>query len=189
MRLTAHLRWWGAALYSVGLIFLACNISAQQLASPIYDSATVVTISGTVLAVEQHQCSLGWRGQGSRVIHPGAWVGTHAILSTEYGILDVHLGPPAFLQQHHFMLAKDEKIEVTGSKVAEDLPVLLIAKELKKGQSFLELRDSNGKPLWINDGSPVRGSRFAFSSIFAAKMNPGEVFAFQPWITEIAGGR
>ena len=154
MHLTAHLRWWGAALCSFGLTFLACDISAQHLARPIYDSATVVTVSGTVLTVEQHQCSLGWRGQGSREIHPSAWVGTHAIISTEYGILDVHLGPPAFLQQHHFMLAKDEEIEVTGSKFAKNSPVLLIAKELKKGQSFLELRDSNGKPLWINDGAP-----------------------------------
>jgi len=87
------------------------------------------------------------------------------------------------------MLAKGEEIEVTGSKFAEDLPVLLIAKELKKGKSFLELRDSNGKPLWINDGSPVSSSRFAFSSIFAANMSPYGASPFQPWTTENAGMR
>lgn len=171
MRLTAYLGWWGLtvlALVFVGLIFLARGISAQQLVRPIYDSATVVTITGTVQAVEQHQCSLGWKGQGSKVIHPGTWVGTHAILSTEYGILDVHLGPPTFLNQHHFALAKNDQIEVTGSKFAEHMQVLIIARELKKGQSFLELRDITGKPLWLDDRSPVSSSRLALTSFFAA---------------------
>ncbi len=151
MRLTAYQGWWGLALGFVGLIFVTCGISAQQLVRPIYDSATVVTVTGTVQVVEQHQCSLGWRGLGSKVIHPATWVGTHATLSTEYGIVDVHFGPPTFLKQHHFTLAKDDQIEVTGSKFAEHLPVLIIAKELKKGQSFLELRDSTGKPLWMDN--------------------------------------
>lgn len=171
MRLTAHLRQWGVALLAlgfVGLIFLTCGISAQQLLGPIYDSATVVTVTGTVQAVEQHQCSLGWRGQGSKVIRPATWVGTHAILNTEYGIVDVHLGPPKFLEQHHFILAKDDQIEVTGSKFAEHLPVLIIAKELKRGRSFLELRDNTGKPLWIDDRSPVSRSGPALTSFFAA---------------------
>ena len=171
MRLTAYVNWWGLALLAlglVGLIFLTCGISANQLAVPIYDSATVVTITGTVQAVEQHQCSLGWRGQGSKVIHSGTWVGTHAILRTEYGILDVHLGPAAFLNRHHFSLAKDDQIEVTGSKFAGHLPVLIIAKELKRGQSFLELRDNTGKPLWIDDRSPVSRSGPALTSFSAA---------------------
>jgi hypothetical protein len=171
MRLTASLGWCGLALLALGfveLIFSTCGISANQLAMPIYDSARVVTVSGTVQAVEQHQCSLGWKGQGSKVIHPGTWVGTHAILSSEYGILDVHLGPTTFLNQHHFALAKDDQIEVTGSKFAEHLPVLIIAKELKKGQSFLELRDITGKPLWMDDRSPVSRSRLALTSFFAA---------------------
>ncbi len=170
-RLTAFLRSWGLAILAlsfVGLIFLACGISANQLTVPIYDSARVVTVSGTVQAVEQHQCSLGWRGQGSKVIHSGTWVGTHAILRTEYGIMDVHLGPPVFLNQHHFSLAKDDQIEVTGSKFAEHLPVLIIAKELKKGESFLELRDNTGKPLWMVDRLPVSRSGVALTSFFAA---------------------
>jgi hypothetical protein len=102
------------------------------------------------------------------VIHPATWVGTHAILGTEYGIVDVRLGPPRFLEQHHFTLAKDDQVEVTGSKFAEHLPVLIIAKELKKGQSFLELRDSTDKPLWMTDGSRVESSRFALTSFFPA---------------------
>jgi hypothetical protein len=173
MRLTAHQRKWGPAIGFAGLIFLTCGVSAQQPASPIYDSATVVTITGTVQAVEQHQCSLGWRGRASNVIHPATWVGTHAILSTEYGIVDVHLGPPRFLEQHHFTLAKDDQIEVTGSKFAELLPVLIIAKELKRGHSFLELRDNTGKPLWMDDRSPVQSSRFAVSSFFTALTESG----------------
>ena len=172
MRLAAYVGWWGLALGFVGLIFLTCRSSANQLAMPVYDSGTVVTVSGTVQAVEQRQCSLGWTGQGSKVIHPGTWIGTHAVLSTEYGILDVHLGPPTFLNQHHFVLAKDDQIEVTGSKFADHLPVLIIAKELKKGQSFLELRDTNGKPLWTGERSTVSRSRLALTSFFGALTEP-----------------
>jgi hypothetical protein len=168
MRLTARLKRWGPALEFAGLIFLTCGVSAQQLVRPIYDSATVVTVTGTVQAVQQHQCSFGWRGQDSKVIHQATWVGTHAILSTEYGVVDVHLGPPTFLEQHRFTLAKDDQIEVTGSKFAEHLPLLIIAKELKKGQSFLELRDNTGKPLWMDDRSPVHSSRFALPTLFTA---------------------
>lgn len=62
MRFTASPGWRGLALLALGFvefIFSTCGVSANQIAMPIYDSARVVTVSGTVQAVEQHPCSLG----------------------------------------------------------------------------------------------------------------------------------
>ena len=70
------------------------------------------------------------------------------MLRTDYGVLDAHLGPSLFLKQHDFIPLKGDELEVTGSKFAGDLPVILIVKELKKGRRLLELRDRSGQPLW-----------------------------------------
>ncbi len=52
------------------------------------------------------------------------------MLRTDYGVLDAHLGPSLFLKQHDLIPLKGDELEVTGSKFAGDLPVILIAKEL-----------------------------------------------------------
>ncbi len=127
-----------------GVMLFALAVTARQRTAPVYDPATVVTVSGTVEAVEQHQCSLGWTGYPART----SWLGTHVLLRTDYGVLDAHLGPSLFLKQHDFILLKGDELEVTGSKFAGDLPVILIGKELKKGRRLLELRDRSGQPLW-----------------------------------------
>ena len=79
-----------------GVVLFALAVTARQRATPVYDPATVVTVSGTVETVEQHQCSLGWDGYPARA----SWLGTHVILRTDYGVLDAHLGPALFLKQH-----------------------------------------------------------------------------------------
>lgn len=128
----------------LGVVVFALAVTARQRATPVYDPATVVTVSGTVETVDQHQCSFGWGGYPSRT----GWLGTHVMLRTGYGVLDAHLGPSLFLKQHDFIPLKGDELEVTGSKFAGELPVILIVKELKKGRRFLELRDRSGQPLW-----------------------------------------
>ena len=39
-------------------------------------------------------------------------------------------------------------VGVTGSRVTYDGGTSLIAREVRKGESVLELRDEQGKPLW-----------------------------------------
>ncbi len=130
------------------ILCVAFIASGRQQAIPIYDPMTVVTVSGSVQAVEQHQCSLGWGSSSSSQIRPASWLGTHVMVVTDYGILDVHLGPSSFLKEHDFNLEKGDEIEVTGSKFAGTIPVIMITKELKKGHRFLELRDRDGQPMW-----------------------------------------
>ena len=100
-----------------------------------YDPKTEMTTRGTIEAVTQ-------------VAGNWAWYGTHLALKTEAGTIDVHLGPEAYIANQQFSFAKGDQIEVTGSKVAIKNTDTLIAREVKKGDKTLVLRDANGMPNW-----------------------------------------
>jgi hypothetical protein len=61
---------------------------------------------------------------------------------------DIHLGPSAYVASKSFAIAKDDEIDVTGARVAEEGGVSVIAREVKKGEAVLALRDERGRPLW-----------------------------------------
>jgi hypothetical protein len=102
---------------------------------PNYNPGTVTTVSGTVTKVTQQS-------------GPTVWAGTHLTLTTEAGVLDVHLGPASFISQQGFQFAEGDQIDVTGSKVNYQNAPVLIAREVKKGAKVLTLRDEQGYPKW-----------------------------------------
>ena len=55
-----------AACMLFGAVLLALAGTTKQRATPVYDPATVVTVSGTVEEIQQHQCSLGWSNSPAR---------------------------------------------------------------------------------------------------------------------------
>ncbi|HYM11388.1 MAG TPA: hypothetical protein VEU62_11685 [Bryobacterales bacterium] len=105
----------------------------------MYDPTTEVTVKGTIDDVQQ-------------MAHGRRMMGTHVMLKTDAGTLDVHLGPSSFLSKKGFTLAKGDQIEVTGSKVKYSGADALIAREVKKGDKTLTLRDKNGVPEWAGTG-------------------------------------
>jgi len=100
-----------------------------------YDPSTEVTVKGTVDKVSQ---PTGPRG----------WPGTHVALKTATETLDVHLGPADFLAEKKFEIAAGDQVEVIGSKVKYNGADAILAREIKKGDSNLILRDAQGIPLW-----------------------------------------
>lgn len=100
-----------------------------------YDPKTETTIQATVEEVKQ---VTGKRG----------WSGTHLMVKTETGMLEVHVGPAAYIASQQFSFAKDDKIEVTGSKVTLQGGEVLLAREIKKDGKTLVLRDTQGFPKW-----------------------------------------
>lgn len=80
--------------------------------------------------------------------------GTHVTLQSDGQMLDVHLGPTWFLQREGIELAKGDEIEVTGSVIDSDGKSILIAREVKKGQKVLKLRDEQGVPAWSGGRRP-----------------------------------
>ena len=101
----------------------------------MYNPATETTVKG---AVEEVKTITGRR----------AWNGTHLTLKTGDKSIDVHLGPAAFLKEKRFSFAKGDQIEVTGAKTEFGGSEAIIAREVKKGEKTLVLRNEQGIPQW-----------------------------------------
>ncbi|MBZ5602976.1 MAG: hypothetical protein LAO79_11775 [Acidobacteriia bacterium] len=101
---------------------------------PRYDVATETTFTGTVQEVLQPQS--------------GRMTGTHLIVKTASGTLEVHLGPTSFVTGKGFNFAKDDSVQVVGSKVKVDGKDVVIAREVTREGKTLTLRDKAGRPLW-----------------------------------------
>jgi hypothetical protein len=110
-----------------------------------YDPSTEVTLQGIVTEVKEVECDTC-----------GSGMGTHLVLKTGSESLEVMLGPTAFLNKHDFTFAKGEQIEVTGAKSKIDGQDALLAREVKKGEKTLALRDKTGRPMWAGRRGPRR---------------------------------
>jgi hypothetical protein len=107
-----------------------------------YDPATETTLKGVV---------------GSVTEYPGrrASSGVHFMLKTEAETVDVHVGPSWFLADKKFALAQGDEVQVTGSKIKMRGGDVLLAREIKKGDQTLTLRNAQGIPLWARGGPPA----------------------------------
>lgn len=108
-------------------------------ALPMYNPATELTVQGTVQEVKQFT---GPRGM----------IGTDVVLKTGNETVDVRLGPAAFLTQNQFAVAQGDQIQVTGSKVKINNADFVLAREVKKDEQTLTLRDAQGFPVWSRRG-------------------------------------
>jgi hypothetical protein len=108
----------------------------------MYDPDTVTTLRGVANAVTVVPARGGRQG------------GTHVTLQSDGQAMDIHLGPTWFLQREGFEIAKGDSIEVTGSVVDSDGATFLIAREVKKGQKSVKLRDEQGVPAWSGGRRP-----------------------------------
>ncbi|MCI4625254.1 MAG: hypothetical protein L3V56_04755 [Candidatus Magnetoovum sp. WYHC-5] len=102
----------------------------------MYNTQTVVSIKGTVEAVEQ--------------ITPmgGMSYGYHLKVKTDSETVSVHLGPAWFIERQEVKIKNGDTVDITGSKVTVNNAPAVIAAEVKKGDAVLKLRDSSGIPLW-----------------------------------------
>jgi hypothetical protein len=117
-------------------------------ASPMYDVKTETTIKGTVESVET---VTGTAGRGRHSLG-----GTHLTVKTETETLEVHVGPTAYLTEKGITLAKDDTLEILGSRVTIDKEPVVIAKQIKKGDNTWTLRDASGRPVWSGRGRAQR---------------------------------
>jgi hypothetical protein len=100
-----------------------------------YDPKTEITIQGSVEKIDR----LNYGNM------PG--MGIHLTVRSGNEITNVHLGPAPFVDKA-MTLKEGDTIQVTGSKVTMMGKAALIAREIKKDDHVLKLRDANGVPLW-----------------------------------------
>lgn len=110
----------------------------MRMNMPKYDTATVVTVKGTVQDVQEGMHAGRMRSHG----------GLHLVLKTDTESYTVLVGPAQFVKDKGFTFAKDDTIEVTGSKVKFNDKDAIIAREIKKADKTLTLRDEKGVPAW-----------------------------------------
>ncbi len=101
----------------------------------LFDPATVVTVTGTVLGESRID-----RGMGHS--------GVHLSVQTPDGEIPVHLGPDFWVDKQTVKFAKGDEITVRGSRITFEGKPAIIAMTVTKGATTLVLRDAKGAPVW-----------------------------------------
>lgn len=109
--------------------------------SPVYNSRTETTVTGVVQEVKE--IASGGRGTG-----------THLVVKTDSGVIEVHVGPSWYLKQQNCEFKKDDRVDVIGSKVKFEGTDVLVARQIKAGDKTWTLRDTQGKPAWSQGRNP-----------------------------------
>jgi hypothetical protein len=102
----------------------------------LYDVATVDTVAGEVVGIENFLLGRGFAA------------GTHITLRAESETISVHLGPTWFLDTHEMRIEVGDLVEVIGSRIIYRGVPTIIAARVKLGAELLELRDELGIPRW-----------------------------------------
>lgn len=133
-----HLRTAAVLLLVVGVIVALSTASfAQKEVLPKYDPKTEVHIAKATV-IETKEVTLANGQQRVRLI-----------VKAGDETLEVCTSPKAYLEAMDTTFAKDDVVEITGSKVKEsDDKTLILAREVVKGQNTLVLRDKAGQPVW-----------------------------------------
>lgn len=102
----------------------------------MYNVNAVETITGEVISIDK--------------ITPvkGMSYGIHLLVKTGKETISVHLGPSWFMDRQKLKITLKDKVTIKGSLITFDGKPAIIAAEIKKGNSTLQLRNYNGYPLW-----------------------------------------
>ena len=109
---------------------------AQGATAPVpeYDPAAEVTVRGEVLQIHESLVATD---------HPGL----HLVLKTEAESVEVHACPVRFLRELEFTIDSGDTLTVLGSRPMG--AAVIVAREIRKGQQWLVLRDAKGVPNWL----------------------------------------
>jgi hypothetical protein len=122
----------------VGLVVLVVLLLSPQRHLPTYNAAAEVALRGVVENVTDFYCPVS----GTE--------GTHLMVATENGTVEVHVAPSQFLLGRHLEFFRGDQVEVTGSPLIFRGHEALIARTVVRGTQTLALRKADGKPLWVN---------------------------------------
>jgi hypothetical protein len=128
-------------LYVCGLAMMLAPLSANAqsavpstlLSSPVYDLNKEIKIQGTIEKIET-------------VTQTGP-LGTHLLVLTAEGVVDVHLGASMAVSAKNLGLSTGESIDVTGMMTAIGGNSVLLARLLTTPDHVYVLRNERGAPV------------------------------------------
>jgi hypothetical protein len=127
-------------LLLVGVAGASIPTDHWQMPSPMmmghYDLRAEVTFKGTVAKIERMGTD-HMRGMG----------GIRLIVKSENDTYTVHLGLADFVEKT-MTFKEGDFVEVTAARMPMMGESVFMAREVKKGDTVLKLRDENGMPLW-----------------------------------------
>jgi hypothetical protein len=134
-----------STLASVPVASAGLRQSENAGGEPRYDPATVISVIGIVVS--------------TREVPSGKPLsGLHLIVKTDSGEIDVYLGPVEFLREFEISFSPGNTVEVIGSRVVFGGGHVVLAREVRKGETYLYLRDHSGRPNWPARRNPPRQS-------------------------------
>ena len=125
------------AVVAFVLVMILILGNGPKQRAPQYNVATEVKVQGVVQEVRQFWCPVN----GDE--------GTHLMLKTDSGILEVHVAPLRFLQGNGVSFSTGDQIEVVGSTVIYEGHDAMIARKITRGDQTFAFRQPNGRPLWV----------------------------------------
>jgi hypothetical protein len=110
----------------------------------LYDTEAMESLKGEIVAIEEMNPYSGMR------------TGIHLILKTKDGQVSVQLGPSWYILNQGLKFEVGEVVEVTGSRIPLVDKHVVVAKEVRKSNGYLQLRDEFGIPYWCSKCAPNR---------------------------------
>jgi hypothetical protein len=121
----------------LGLVVLVVLLLTPQRHPPAYNAASEVTLQGVVEDVKNFYCPISGDD------------GTHLILATSRGKVQVHVAPSRFLSGSRVQFFRGDEVEVVGTPIVFQGNQALIARTIVRGNQTVALRTAQGKPLWV----------------------------------------
>jgi hypothetical protein len=124
------------ALVTILLPFITnaqSTANESALASPAYDLSKEIKIDGTIDKIETNSI--------------GGPMGTHLLVISAQGVVDVHLGASAAVSAKNLGLTVGESIHVTGMMASVSGNSVLLARILTTSNHIYMLRNEHGAPI------------------------------------------
>lgn len=103
--------------------------------TPRYDPRAEYAVKGTVAGVKTHDSVLGYKD-------------THIIITTAQGDMEVHVGPSGYLDKRGFGMHPGDQVLVIGCKTVYEEKPVLVARQIRRGDQSVTLRNMRGDPVW-----------------------------------------
>jgi hypothetical protein len=121
---------------AVVILVVVLSISPRHRV-PVYSTSNEGVLQGVVQDVQEFYCPIS----GDE--------GTHLLVKTANGNLQVHVAPTRFLRDKKLSFSKGDQIQVVGSRIIYNGHEALIARTVTRGNETLGFREPNGKPMWV----------------------------------------